>query len=108
MHMGMIGLGRMGTNDVRRAKVLQYKGIHNVDVGTSGGVWGLERGYCMLIGGSKDLRYDFDMADIAEVWRRGSWENSSARWLPVYSAGTSAPVAADKLIEADNRKWRTL
>ncbi len=35
MQMGMIGLGRMGANDVRRAKVLQQRGIHNVDVGTS-------------------------------------------------------------------------
>lgn len=57
MQMGMIGLGRMGTNDVRRAKVLQYKGIHNVDVGTSGGVWGLERCYCMLIGGSNNRKW---------------------------------------------------
>ncbi len=35
MQMGMIGLGRMGANDGRRAKVLQQRGIHNVDVGTS-------------------------------------------------------------------------
>jgi 6-phosphogluconate dehydrogenase len=40
-------------DDVRRAKVLAEKGIHYVDVGTSGGVWGLERGYCMMIGGDK-------------------------------------------------------
>jgi 6-phosphogluconate dehydrogenase len=38
-------------DDVRRAKELAAKGIHYVDVGTSGGVWGLERGYCMMIGG---------------------------------------------------------
>ena len=38
-------------DDVRRAKVLQERGIHYMDVGTSGGVWGLERGYCMMIGG---------------------------------------------------------
>jgi 6-phosphogluconate dehydrogenase len=38
-------------DDVRRAKVLAQKGVHYVDVGTSGGVWGLERGYCMMIGG---------------------------------------------------------
>ena len=37
--------------DIRRAKELAPKGIHYVDVGTSGGVWGLERGYCMMIGG---------------------------------------------------------
>jgi 6-phosphogluconate dehydrogenase len=38
-------------DDIRRAKDLATKGIHYVDVGTSGGVWGLERGYCMMIGG---------------------------------------------------------
>jgi len=38
-------------DDIRRAKELALKGIHYVDVGTSGGVWGLERGYCMMIGG---------------------------------------------------------
>ncbi len=38
-------------DDVRRSKELKAKGIHYVDVGTSGGVWGLERGYCMMIGG---------------------------------------------------------
>jgi len=38
-------------DDIRRAKELAPKGIHYVDVGTSGGVWGLDRGYCMMIGG---------------------------------------------------------
>ena len=38
-------------DDVRRAKALQARGIQYMDVGTSGGVWGLERGYCMMIGG---------------------------------------------------------
>src|SRR5204862_6905013 len=38
-------------DDIRRAKELAPKQIHYVDVGTSGGVWGLERGYCMMIGG---------------------------------------------------------
>jgi len=38
-------------DDIRRSKELAPKGIHYVDVGTSGGVWGLERGYCMMIGG---------------------------------------------------------
>jgi len=40
-------------DDIARAKTLAAKGIEYVDVGTSGGVWGLERGYCMMIGGSK-------------------------------------------------------
>src|SRR5262249_41934295 len=42
-------------DDLRRAKELSARGIHYVDVGTSGGVWGLERGYCMMIGGEKDV-----------------------------------------------------
>jgi 6-phosphogluconate dehydrogenase len=42
-------------DDIRRAKDLASKKIHYVDVGTSGGVWGLERGYCMMIGGELDV-----------------------------------------------------
>jgi 6-phosphogluconate dehydrogenase len=40
-------------DDIRRARTLRQKGIDYVDCGTSGGVWGLERGYCMMIGGAK-------------------------------------------------------
>jgi 6-phosphogluconate dehydrogenase len=42
-------------DDIRRARDLASKGIHYVDVGTSGGVWGLERGYCMMIGGEPQV-----------------------------------------------------
>src|ERR1043166_2348180 len=42
-------------DDIRRAKELQAGGVHYADVGTSGGVWGLERGYCMMIGGESDV-----------------------------------------------------
>src|SRR5512146_1635776 len=41
-------------DDVRRAAALRPRGLHYVDVGTSGGVWGLERGYCMMIGGPEE------------------------------------------------------
>jgi 6-phosphogluconate dehydrogenase len=41
-------------DDIRRAKALREKQLHYLDVGTSGGVWGLERGYCMMIGGDKE------------------------------------------------------
>lgn len=41
-------------DDIRRAKELALRGIHYLDVGTSGGVWGLERGYCLMIGGPDD------------------------------------------------------
>jgi 6-phosphogluconate dehydrogenase len=40
-------------DDVRRSKMMEPKGIHYMDVGTSGGVWGIDRGYCMMIGGPK-------------------------------------------------------
>ena len=42
-------------DDIRRAKELKPKGLHYVDVGTSGGVWGLERGYCQMIGGETEI-----------------------------------------------------
>lgn len=42
-------------DDIRRAKTLSEKGLKYIDVGTSGGVWGLERGYCMMIGGDADV-----------------------------------------------------
>ena len=113
-------------DDIRRAKDLTPKGIHYVDVGTSGGVWGLDRGYCMMVGGEPDVvrhldrimaayaegmavlkaanigkqtghvdaettplrdpehyRYDLNLPDIAEVWRRGS---VIASWLLDLSA----------------------
>ncbi|MDQ2859677.1 MAG: decarboxylating 6-phosphogluconate dehydrogenase [Pseudomonadota bacterium] len=47
-------------DDIRRAKALKAKGLNYVDVGTSGGVWGLERGYCMMIGGKKVVVHRLD------------------------------------------------
>jgi len=47
-------------DDIRRTKELAPKGIHYVDVGTSGGVWGLKRGYCMMIGGEKNVVQHLD------------------------------------------------
>jgi 6-phosphogluconate dehydrogenase len=47
-------------DDIQRAKDLTPKRIHYVDVGTSGGVWGLERGYCMMIGGEEDVVQHLD------------------------------------------------
>src|SRR5216110_1394174 len=42
-------------DDIRRSKELAQRGLHYLDVGTSGGVWGLERGYCLMIGGDKQV-----------------------------------------------------
>ncbi len=47
-------------DDICRSKMFAEKGIHYVDVGTSGGVWGLERGYCMMIGGPKEVVQKLD------------------------------------------------
>jgi 6-phosphogluconate dehydrogenase len=47
-------------DDIRRSQQLKDKSIHYVDVGTSGGVWGLDRGYCMMIGGPKDVVRQLD------------------------------------------------
>ncbi len=47
-------------DDIRRSSQLQQRGIHYVDVGTSGGVWGLERGYCQMIGGPREVVQHLD------------------------------------------------
>src|SRR5215467_10911468 len=54
-------------DDIRRAKESAANGIHYIDVGTSGGVWGLERGYCMMIGGEESVvkRLDPIFAQLA-------------------------------------------
>src|SRR5580692_5548270 len=54
-------------DDIRRAAELKHKGIHYVDVGTSGGVWGAERGYCLMIGGEDSVvkRIDPIFASLA-------------------------------------------
>ena len=57
-------------DDIRRARELKDKGIHYVDVGTSGGVWGLERGYCQMIGGEKEIVAHLDQ--IFKVLAPGS------------------------------------
>ena len=66
-------------DDIRRAKALKAKGIHYVDCGTSGGVWGLERGYCMMIGGDKEA---VDRLDPI-----------FGRWRPAPATSRSRPTA---------------
>jgi 6-phosphogluconate dehydrogenase len=58
-------------DDIRRAKELAAKGIHYVDVGTSGGVWGLERGYCMMIGGEPKIVKHLDPIFVTLAPGRG-------------------------------------
>jgi 6-phosphogluconate dehydrogenase len=51
-------------DDVRRARLLEPRGIHYVDAGTSGGIWGLERGYCLMLGGDREA-----VERLAPIWR---------------------------------------
>jgi 6-phosphogluconate dehydrogenase len=66
-------------DDIRRAKDLAPKGIHYVDVGTSGGVWGLDRGYCMMIGGEKVVIQHLDPIFSALAPGRGDIPRTPGR-----------------------------
>ena len=86
-------------DDIRRAKELAPKGIHYVDVGTSGGVWGLERGYCMMIGGEKEvvqhLTPFFPRSGPASVTfraRRDARNSAALRRKATCIAARTAPV----------------
>ena len=66
-------------DDIRRAKELAERGIHYVDVGTSGGVWGLERGYCMMIGGEPAAVHHLDPLFAALAPGAGSIDRTPGR-----------------------------
>jgi len=66
-------------DDIRRAKELIPKGVHYVDVGTSGGIWGLERGYCMMIGGENDVVRHLDPIFAALAPGRGDIPRTPGR-----------------------------
>jgi len=66
-------------DDIRRAKELSQKKIHYADVGTSGGVWGLERGYCMMIGGENDVVKHLDPIFAALAPGRGDIPRTPGR-----------------------------
>jgi len=66
-------------DDIRRAKELAGKGLHYVDVGTSGGVWGLERGYCLMIGGDEAAVKRLDPVFAALAPGRGEIPRTSGR-----------------------------
>jgi len=72
-------------DDIRRSKKLSEKQIHYVDVGTSGGVWGLERGYCMMIGGEENVVKHVD--PIFSTLAPGT----SSRWSTTASSTGSWP-----------------
>jgi 6-phosphogluconate dehydrogenase len=66
-------------DDIRRANELKPKGLHYVDVGTSGGVWGLERGYCLMIGGDTEAVKRLDPVFSALAPGRGDVERTPGR-----------------------------
>ena len=66
-------------DDIRRAKELAPRGLHYVDVGTSGGVWGLERGYCQMIGGEKAVVQHLDPIFKTLAPGRGTIERTPGR-----------------------------
>ena len=66
-------------DDIRRAKALASREIHYVDVGTSGGVFGLERGYCMMIGGERDVVQRLDPIFATLAPGAGSIERTAGR-----------------------------
>src|SRR5437764_13362992 len=74
------GGNSMWKDDIRRAKILKQKGIHYVDVGTSGGIWGIDRGYCMMIGGPTEAVKRLDpifktlAPGIGTIDRTPGWE----------------------------------
>src|SRR5580700_10567251 len=77
-------------DDVRRAKICAAKGVHYVDVGTSGGVWGIDRGYCMMIGGPKEVVQRLDPIFKTLAPGRGDVPRTPGREkLSGASAGTS-------------------
>jgi len=77
-------------DDVRRSKQLKDKGIHYVDVGTSGGVWGIDRGYCMMIGGPKEVVQQLDPIFKTLAPGRGNIPRTPGREkLPPKAAGTA-------------------
>jgi len=75
-------------DDIRRSKALAARGVHYVDVGTSGGVWGLDRGYCMMIGGESAVVQRLDPVFTALAPGVGTIERTRGR-----NAGQPASTA---------------
>ena len=90
-------------DDVRRSKLCAAKGVHYIDVGTSGGVWGLERGYCMMIGGPKEAVQRLDPIFKTLAPGRGDIPRTPGREKrprptparPKTDTSTAAPPAPD-------------
>src|SRR6266566_2625093 len=98
-------------DDVRRGKALKERGINYIDVGTSGGVWGIDRGYCMMIGGDKATvdRLDPIFAALApgagDIERTGGREGRDVRIEQGYIH--AGPVGAGHFVKMVHNSIRT-
>ena len=93
-------------DDIRRAKELAAKGIHYVDVGTSGGVWGLERGYCMMIGGEEAIVRHLDPIFARLAPGIGDIARTPGRAAPA-AQRSRATCIADRTAPAISSRWCT-
>ena len=94
-------------DDIRRAAELKPKGIHYVDVGTSGGVWGSERGYCLMIGGDDTVvqRLDSDFRGPGSEYRGGTHARPAGK-KPAAPRST-ATCTAVRAARATSSRWFT-
>ena len=94
-------------DDIRRANELAAKGIHYVDVGTSGGVWGLERGYCLMIGGPEAAVSSVSIPS-SRRWRQAP---ATSRRRPGARSSAAPPstatCTAGRAAPATSSRWST-
>ena len=93
-------------DDIERAKGLRSLGIHYLDVGTSGGIWGLERGYCMMIGGDKEAVQRLDPIFAALAPGIGNVPRTPGREKLGGTANRATCIAA-RAAPAISSKWST-
>jgi 6-phosphogluconate dehydrogenase len=90
-------------DDIRRARALQQKGLYYLDVGTSGGVWGLERGYCLMIGGEAAVVARLDPIFAALAPGKGEIAATSGRerrdWRPELGYLHAGPNGAGHFVK---------
>ena len=93
-------------DDIQRAKDLAPKKIHYVDVGTSGGVWGLDRGYCMMIGGEKDVVQHLDPIFSALAPGLGDISRTAGR-EKLEAPLSKGTCIVDQVAAATSSRWYT-
>ena len=104
-------------DDIRRAKELKARGIHYLDVGTSGGVWGIERGFCLMIGGEAEpsctsIRSSRRLRRDAAISRahRGAKSLPARPRKAIFIAGLPAPAISSRWFTtaSNTASWRRM